>query len=279
MVKYGVNSWVWGPGSTDILLKSIKKAKEIGFDGIELPIESPEKVDRKRIVEALDSWDLQCGSIAGVTSSGRDLISPNKTIRKNTKKYIMSCIDLAVKFGSKIVGGPFYSTVGKLESTLTKDTEWKYAVSGLKEISAYAEDKGVYLTIEPLNRFETYFLNLTSDCIRLVRDVDSPAVKVQLDTFHANIEEKSIGDAIREAGDLLYHIQVSENDRGTPGSGHTEWIKIAKALKDIKYDRWLIIETFSPGYKEMTVCIWRPLAASQDDIAIDGLKFLKHIMR
>ena len=279
MVRYGVNSWVWGLGDVDSLIKSIKKAKEIGFDGIELPVEHPEKIDVKKIREALESWDLKCGSIAGVTGPGRDLISPDKSVRKNTKKYIRSCIDFAVEFGSDVVGGPFYSTVGKLESKLTKETEWKYAVSGLKEVGSYAEEKGIYLTIEPLNRFETYFLNLTSNCIRLVKDVDNPMVKVQLDTFHANIEEKSIGDAIREAGDLLYHIQVSENDRGTPGSGHTEWIKIAKALKDIKYNRWLIIETFSPGYKEMIVCIWRPLAASQDDIAIDGLKFLKQIMQ
>ncbi len=152
-------------------------------------------------------------------------------------------------------------------------------MSGFKEVGAYAEDKGVYLTIEPLNRFETYFLNLTSDCIRLVKDVNSPAVKVQLDTFHANIEEKSISNAVREAGDLLYHIQICENDRGTPGSGHIEWVEIANALKEIKYDHWLIIETFPPGYKELAVCIWRPLAITQDDIAIDGLKFLKHIMR
>lgn len=279
MVKYGVNNWVWGPGDMDTLLKSIKKAKEMGFNGIEIPIEDPKKIDKKKILDALGSWDLQCGSIAGVTSLGRDLISPNKAIRKNTKKYIRSCIDFAVEFGSDIVGGPFYSTVGKLKSTLSKDTEWKYAVSGFKEIGAYAEDNGVYLTIEPLNRFETYFLNLTSDCIRLVRDVDNPMVKVQLDTFHANIEEKSIPNAIREAGNLLYHIQACENDRGTPGSGHIEWVEIAKALKDIKYDHWLVIETFPPGYKEMAVCIWRPLADTQDDIAIDGIKFLKKSMQ
>lgn len=279
MIKYGVNSWVWGSGSTDNILKSIKKAKEMGFDGVEIPVEYPDKIDKRRIRKALESWDIHCGSIAGVTSSGRDLISPNKTIRENTKKYIQLCIDLAAEFGSNIVGGPFYSTVGKLESKLTRDTEWKYAASGFKEVGDYAEEKGVYITIEPLNRFETYFLNLTSDCIRLVRDVDSTAVKVQLDTFHANIEEKSISNAIREAGDLLYHVQICENDRGTPGSGHIEWEAIAKALKDTKYDHWLTIETFPPGYKEMAVCIWRPLAANQDEIAVNGLKFLKQVMK
>ena len=279
MIMYGVNSWVWGPGNTDNILKSIKKAKEIGFDGIEIPVEHPEKIDKKEIRQTLGSWDLKCGSIAGVTCTGRDLISPSKAIRKRTKNYIRLCVDLAVEFGSNIVGGPFYSTVGKLKSKITKDAEWKYAVSELKEVGDYAEEKGVYITIEPLNRFETYFLNLTSDCIRLVKDIDCDAVKVQLDTFHANIEEKSISGAIREAGDLLYHVQIGENDRGTAGSGHIEWKEIAKALKEIRYDYWLTIETFAPDYKEMAVCVWRPLAVSQDDIAVTGLKFLKQMMK
>jgi len=275
MVKFGVNTWVWGTFDPRL----IEKVKKIGFDGIEIPVEDPKKIDEKETREMLGSWDLRCSSIAGVTTADRDLISHDKAFRENAKKYICACIDLAVAFNSEIVGGPFYSAVGRLESKLTKDTEWKYAVAGFREVGKYAEDNGVYLTIEPLNRFETYFLNVTSDCVRLVRDVDSPAVKAQLDTFHANIEEKSIGGAIREAGDLLHHIQACENDRGTPGSGHIEWNEIAEALREIKYDHWLVIETFPLGYEEMPVCIWRPLAATQDEIAVEGLKFLKRVVK
>jgi len=134
------------------------------------------------------------------------------------------------------------------------------------------------VTIEPLNRFETYFLNQISQCKQLVKKIDHPRIKIQLDTFHANIEEKSIEDAIKEAGELLYHIQIGENDRGTPGTGSTRWDGIANAIKEIGYDRWLVIETFPPWYEGVRACVWRPLAPYQDEIARGGLQLLRRLL-
>lgn len=277
MVKFGVTSWVWVyPFDPDV----IQNVKKVGFDGIEIPPEDPGKMDKRRIVEMLKSWDLKCSSICAVLSPDRDLIHPDKGVRDNAKRYIRTCIDFAVDFESDIVCGPLYSCVDKKDFLPSRELEWKYAVSGLKELGKYAEDRGVYLGIEPLNRFETRFINLVSDCVRLLNDVDSPAVKAHFDTFHANIEEKSLGEAIRQAGERLYHVHACENDRGTPGSGHIPWDEVAKALKEVGYARWLVIETFQPGIKEIATAasIWRPLAASQDEIAVKGLEFLRSLM-
>jgi D-psicose/D-tagatose/L-ribulose 3-epimerase len=152
---------------------------------------------------------------------------------------------------------------------------------GLKEMGMYAEDRNVFLAVEPLNRYETRLVNLVSDCVRMLKEVDSSFVKLHFDTYHGNIEEKSLGQAIREAGGLLYHVHACEHDRGTPGSGHIEWRDVAEALKDVGYGRYMVIETFQPGTKEIATAasIWRKLAASQDELATEGLLFLRELMK
>ncbi|HID16954.1 TPA: sugar phosphate isomerase/epimerase [Candidatus Bathyarchaeota archaeon] len=189
-------------------------------------------------------------------------------------------MDLAVEFGCDIVSGPIYSAVGPTLEPPDKTAEWERAVKAIKEVASYAKDRGIYLGVEPINRYENHLVNTVAEAIKFVLDVDSPAVKLHVDTYHANIEEKSVGGALEECGELLYHVHACENDRGAPGSGHIEWKEVAKALKSIGYDRYLVIETFQPGIKEIAVAasIWRPLAKSQDELASEGLEFLKKLM-
>ena len=158
------------------------------------------------------------------------------------------------------------------------DTE--LLVENLGELSRYAQDHGVLLGVEPLNRFETSFINLAEQAIEVVDRVDNPACKIMLDTFHMNIEEKSLGDAIRSVGSRLAQVHTCENDRGTPGSGHVTWDEVAQALRDINFNGPLVIESFTPKVKSIAraAAIWRPLAPSPDALAGDGLKFLKDLM-
>jgi len=278
MVKIGVTSWVWVYPFDP---KVIGRAKEIGFDGIEIPIENPKRIDTKKTKETLKSYGIECSSICTVLGPDRDIIHPDKAVRENAKKYVKTCLDFATEFNTDIVCGPLYSCVGKTKFMRDKEREWKFAVMGLKEMGKYAEDRNVFLAVEPLNRYETRLVNLVSDCVRMLKEVDSPAVKLHYDTYHANIEEKSLGQAIREAGNLLYHVHACEHDRGTPGSGHIEWKEVAQALKDIGYNRYMVIETFQPGTKEIATAasIWRQLAASQDELAREGLRFLRELMK
>jgi D-psicose/D-tagatose/L-ribulose 3-epimerase len=151
----------------------------------------------------------------------------------------------------------------------------------LKEVARHAEAKGVTLAIEPLNRFETSFINLTEQAVELMKMVGSPSVKLMIDTFHGNIEEKSLGKAIELAGKDLVHVHANENDRGTPGSGHVAWPEVAKALKKVKFSGTLSIESFTTEVKEIAraAAVWRPLAPSMDGLATDGLAFLRKLMK
>jgi len=278
LVKFGVSSWVWVyPFSPTV----IERAERAGFDGIEIPVEDPVKMPVKETIQALKSSKIDCSSICAVMSPERDMKSPDAKVRQNAKRYVMRCVDYAAEFGCDIVSGPIYSMVGPTLESPEKGKEWKLAVEGVKEVGRYAEEKGIYLGIEPINRYENHLINTVDEALKFIRDVDSPAVKAHVDTYHANIEEKSIGGALRECGSLLYHVHACENDRGTPGSGHIEWKEVADALKSIWYSRYLVIETFQPGVKEIAVAasIWRPLAKSQDDLASEGLRFLKGLMR
>jgi len=277
LVKFGVSSWVWVYPFNP---SAIGGAERLGFDGIEIPIEDPAKIPVKETLEALKSSSIECSSLCAVLSAERDIKSGDKTVRNNAKKYLERCIDFAVEFGCDIVAGPLYSAVGPTIGIPDKPREWKIAVEGLRDVARYAEDRGVYLGLEPINRYENHLINTVDELLRFIDDVNSPVVKAHLDTYHANIEEKSIGEAFRKCGSLLYHVHSCENDRGAPGSGHIEWGEVAEALKSIGYDRYMVIETFQPGIEEIAVAasIWRPLAKTQDELAREGLKFLKELM-
>ena len=186
------------------------------------------------------------------------------------------------QMGGKKIGGPLYAAVGRTWQATPdqRRRELERCARNLKEVAKYAEGKGVVLAIEPLNRFETSFINLIEQAVELVEMVDSPAIQIMLDTFHMNIEEKSFGKAIELAGPYLMHVHANENDRGIPGSGHVAWAELAAALKKINYNGAMVIESFSTEVKEIAraAAIWRPLASSSGGLAVDGLAFLKKLM-
>ena len=174
-------------------------------------------------------------------------------------------------------GGPMYASVGKTRSTTEeeKKRERAFCVENLKHVSKIAHDSGITLGLEALNRFENDMINTVDQAIDLIKEVDMPSMKLLIDTFHANIEEKNISQAIRKAGSLLCHIHGNENDRGTPGTGHTDWVGIKQALSDIGYNQSIVIETFGTISNEIAraASIWRPLAESADILANDGYQF------
>jgi D-psicose/D-tagatose/L-ribulose 3-epimerase len=158
--------------------------------------------------------------------------------------------------------------------------EWSWAVECLQALGPVLAQYDVTLAIEPLNRFETYFLNTADDAAALCDQVGHPNVGILLDTFHANIEEKSIGQAYRAVARHLKHVHTCENDRGIPGSGHVEWEDVFAALRDIGYDGWLTIESFGFALPEISAAaaIWRDIAPTPESIAFEGVKFLQQNM-
>ena len=275
-MKTGVNLLLWSAQMGDESLDLIEKTARLGFDGVEIFIDEPARIDTAAIRRAVEDHGLgiTCCSIVG---PDRHLISDDPQIRQQAKGYLYAAADVCAEVGSDTFCGPLYAGVGVLAGRPRTDSEWQRAVEGLREAARYAADRGVHFALEPLNRFETYFINTAEDCVALVKEIDQPNVHVHLDTFHMGIEEKDLATAIRTAGPLLWHMHCSENDRGTPGTGHTEWADVFAALREIDYDRWLVIESFVLGNEAIAkaAAIWRDIAPSGDDLAKEGLAFLR----
>lgn len=280
-MRLGVNTWVWTSPFTTKDFGLIPKVKAMGFDIIEVAVDDASLIDATLLREAIREHGLDI-IICGAFGPSRDISSDDPAVRRNGADYIAECIGLAQAVGSRLVAGPVYSAVGKtrLVSADQKARERAWCVENLRAVGKIADDAGVTIGIEPLNRFETDMINLVDQAIALIREIDHPAYKVHIDTFHSNIEEKSIPEAIRMAGDLLGHFHACENDRGIPGTGHIDWIGIRDALRDIAYDGPVVIESFTPGAVEIAkaAAIWRPLAPSQDELAQEGVRFLRGLL-
>lgn len=281
-MKFGINTWVWtSPLTTEKLKKLAPAIAEIGFDWIEVPLESLDDLDHKQAAAIIKDHGLDVSACAAM-GPDRDLIHPEADIRENGMNYLRGSIDACEILGSSNLVGPLYSSVGRTwQQTLAERAkDLDLLVENLGELANYAGDHGVTLCVEPLNRFETSFINLAEQAIEVVDRVDSPACQIMLDTFHMNIEEKSLGEAIRAVGPRLKHLHSCENDRGAPGSGNVTWDEVAQALKDISYDGPVVIESFTPEVKSIAraAAIWRQLAPSPESLAADGLKFLKKLL-
>ena len=218
-MKIGVNTWVWTSPFSTKEFDLIPKVREMGFDILEVALEDVSIIDAKLLRKMTEDNGLAV-TVCGAFGPTRDVSSDDPAIRKNGADYMRESIRFAEQVGARIFAGPVYSAVGKtrLVPDEQKKREWAWCVEKLREVGKAATEAGVTIGVEPLNRFETDMINLAEQAVKLVRDVGSPAYKIHLDTFHGNIEEKSIPDAIRKLGKgMLCHFHACENDRGIPG--------------------------------------------------------------
>lgn len=281
-MHFGVNTWVWtSPLTTDELKTLAPKVKKMDFDWIELPLEGLDDFDHKAAARIVKDNGLSVSACAAM-GPDRDLIHEDKAIRDNGMAYIRAAVDALNTMGGNNLVGPIYSAVGRVwqQTADERAKDVDLLVKQLTELSKHAADKGVVLCLEPLNRFETSFINLASQAVEVIDRVNSPSCQIMLDSFHMNIEEKSLGDAIRATGKRLAHFHACENDRGAPGSGNVTWSEVAKALKDINYDGPVVIESFTNKVKSIAraAAIWRAFEPSQDALAENGVKFLKKLL-
>jgi D-psicose/D-tagatose/L-ribulose 3-epimerase len=281
-IKLGVSTWLWTSPFQAETISLFPKIKQMGYDAVEIPIEDPTLIDGKVVKQALDDNGLH-PIVCGAFGPSRDLTHEDPSYHQTSLDYIQQCLDFSVQVGAAFVAGPMYSSVGKarLVSPEQKKIEWDRAVSNLYKVCLMAEKSGQLIALEALNRFETDLINTTEELMRLIGDINHPAARVLLDGFHMNIEEPDIEKAILQAGDKLLHVQVSENYRGTPGTGQTRWQDYKRGLEKVNYQGTITIESFTPEIKELAgaVCIWKPLASSQDAFASDGFRFLNEWAR
>lgn len=254
--------------------------REHGFDGVEVSLFRPREFQAAQIRRAVEENGLEC-TVCAVLERGLSLISQDMQVRRETIAHLKSCIEVTAEAGARIIAGPLYHPVGVFTGVRRTADEWARAVDAYRELGPTLATHGVQLAIEPLNRFETYFLNTTNDAVSLCEEVAHRNVGILWDTFHANIEEKRLGEALLQTGGHLKHVHTCENDRGTPGTGHVEWRDVFQALKLLGYDGWLTIESFgfAAGALSAAASIWRNLAGTAEEIAWEGVKFLKHAVQ
>src|SRR5690606_2629062 len=278
MMHIGISTFVWVSPFSTASFDVLHKARAMGYDVIEIAVEDRDLIDWAALKQVSRELDLRV-TVSGAFGMDRDISSNRPEIRANGLSYIIDCLEIAHELESPVFGGPLYSAVGKtrLVPEAQKQQESEWCLENLYQSIRRAEGLGVTLALEPLNRFETDMVNTVAQAIAMVDELDSPYLKILLDTFHSNIEEKDIPASIIKLGDRLVHIQANENDRGTPGTGHLDWLGIRDALRTIGYDGSLVIETFGAPSKELAraASIWRPLANSADELATEGFAFLK----
>lgn len=278
MMRVGINTFLFTSPFTNQSTKLFQRFKGWGFDTVEIPIEDPAHIEPGRVKRQLDRAGLVCGSVCACLGPDRDLRG-TRAQQKNSLDYLMKVLDQMVALDCPSLVGPVYSSVGRADAVPPAEyrQQWKTVVTHLKKLCDYAGKRGRQICLEPLNRFETDFINTCEQALKMVKDVGHPALKLHLDTFHMNIEEKNQAAAIRKAGKRLGHFHACGSDRGTPGSDHIDWKSIATALKDLGYSGDVVIESFTTDVKVIAraAAIWRRIEPTRDEIAVKGLKFLR----
>ncbi len=281
-MKFGINTFLFTSPFTNQSTRLFTKFKAWGFDGVEIAVENPADFDPTFVRAQLDRHGLVCTSVCACFPPSRDLRG-TKAQQRASVTYMKQLVDIAGVLGTDIVMGPLYSATGRAEAVPAAEyqRQWRTVRTHIKTICRYAEAHGKIICLEPLNRFETDFINTTDQGLQMIREVKSPALKLLLDTFHMNIEEKNPAAAIRRAGKHVGHIHASASDRGTPGNDNVDWRGTAKALKDIRFSGAVVIESFTQDVKVIAraAAIWRKIEPNQNDIARKGLAFLKKTLK
>ena len=278
-MKFAVNALIWTTEFDRRSFSLLPRLRAQGFDGFEVPVFEPAKLQAGSIRRALAENDLEC-TVCAILPNGMNPTSEDAEIRRQTRQHLADTIKLAADLGSNLMAGPVYSPIGYLPGRRRTSDEWQWAVECFQSLGEILQSHQIDLALEPLNRFETYFLNTAADAIMFCEAINDSSIGVLLDTFHTNIEEKDVAAAFRTTGKRLKHVHACENDRGVPGTGHVDFVGIAAALKEIRYEGWITIESFGYSHKELAAAaaIWRDLAPTPETVAFEGLPFLKKIM-
>lgn len=275
-MKFGMNMLLWCDGVTEAHLPILKSLKSMGYDGVELPLFSADVDEFAAWGKRLDDLGLERTAVT-VRGEEENPISGDPKVRAAGIAASKAAVECCQAAGISILAGPYHSALGVFSGAGPTPEEWSRAVDGMRQVAEHAAACNVTLAVEYLNRFECYLLNSAADTVRFVREVDHPNCRMMYDTFHANIEEKNFAEAIRSCAKETVHVHISECDRSTPGSGHVPWDETFDTLKETGYDGWFMIEAFGLALPNLAAAtkIWRRMYKSEEQLARDGLAFMK----
>jgi D-psicose/D-tagatose/L-ribulose 3-epimerase len=272
--KLGMNLLLWGTEIDERLFPILEQIKSIGYAGVEIPVFNTDPLAWEPWRKKLDELELDR---VAVTINGPDhhQISADASMRKSTLERNKRAIDCAAVIGSKLLTGPFHSALGVFTGKAASEQERAWAKENLYALAEYAQQYGIVLGLEYLNRFESYLVTTTEELIQLVDEINHPNCKLMFDSFHANIEEQDIAAAIKKMTNRLVHVQLSENDRGILGRGHVDFKSILLALEEIDYNGMISVEAFST--KLSAANIWRKMFDNEIQLVKESYQYLKSI--
>ena len=273
-MKYGIYFAYWEQEWDADYLPYVKRVKDLGFDILEISCAALKTITRQQLIELRDTAAGEGLTLtAGYgPNASENLASADPAVAKNAIAFYTDTLQKLQLMDIHTIGGGIYSYWPvDYSKPIDKAGDWARSVANVRTVGKIAQDCGVEYCLEVLNRFEGYILNTCAEAVRFVKEVDVPAVKVMLDTFHMNIEETSIGDAIRTAGPLLGHFHTGECNRLCPGKGRTPWREIHDALRDIGYDQACVMEPFvqTGGKVGSDIKVWREMVADQSEAQLD----------
>ncbi len=275
-MKIGMNLLLWTGFVTEADFPTMAKIKSAGFDGVELPLFDGTAGHYKMIRAELDKQGLACSTVT-VMNPENNPISPEANIRAAAVDRLKWAVEMNHILGSVAMCGPYHSPLGVFSGSGPTADEKSRAVEVLRQAADFAQQAKLTLAIEYLNRFECYFLTTAADARALVKSVNHPSFRCMYDTFHAHIEEKSQASAIDTVKDVFAHVHISENDRGTPGTGQVHWDEAFNALKKTGYDGWFVIEAFGRALPDLAAAtrVWRDLFPSPEEVYTKGIEFIR----
>jgi len=277
-MKIGVSGFAWARGFRQSYFPLLSQLRERGFRGFEIPMFTPADLPVAAIRRAFEEADLDC-TICAILPPGINPIDPDPEVRSKSFSHLVECVQTASDLGAKLLGGPLFAPIGYLPGHRPSPDERKWAVECFQSLGAALDANQVTLSLEPVNRSETFFLRTAAEARSLCEAIGHPRIGVTIDTFHANIEEKSMPAAVRSLGPWLRHIHASENDRGVLGSGHVGLAETLQVLREIDYDGYIVLEGFgySPAEEEAPGALWADLRVTPEDIAFQGLAYLRSL--
>jgi D-psicose/D-tagatose/L-ribulose 3-epimerase len=279
-MKIGMNLLLWTAQVGEAQYPVLETLAEIGYDGVEVPVFVGQPEAYQPLGKKLAELKLECTSVIALTDPSMNLVSDDKATRQAGQDDLKRAIDCTAAMGGTVLCGPLTQAIGHFTGEPPTDKERERAVAVLSELAPHAEQAGVQLMVEPINRFECYMANVLDQAADLVRTVNHPAVQAMYDTHHGHIEEKSPTEPIRRHADVIGHIHYSENDRATPGTGQVDFEAVTRTLKEIGYDGWITIEAFSRAVPEIAAAtaVWRDTVTDQQQLARDGYNLIKKLV-
>jgi D-psicose/D-tagatose/L-ribulose 3-epimerase len=275
---FGVNLLLLGDSVNAGILRQFSRIRTLGFDGVEVPVFAPETVNAKLIRAAAERYGLRL-TVSGALPPGTRFYGRDRAVQRRAAAYVHACIRVAHELGAHVICGPLYKAVGDIDESIPLEQQRRATAAAFAPIARAAQDAGVVLAFEPINRFETNFMNTVDQGIAFCRSIGSPAAGLLLDTFHMHIEEKDSAAAIGRAAaaGVLAHFHASENDRGVAGSGQVHWSAVAAAVRRARYRGWVVLESFAQTNQAIRTAVscWRPFYPSATIFLREGLRFAR----